>query len=107
MPTNSFEPAIVAGLLSFPAALVAVVLLVRGWHIVIAFGVGLCCLVPGYMIGVDRFCSLEGAGNLCGLGAVFGTAPLGFAFGAAGYAALRRFCSRGAKKAETAARRVA
>jgi hypothetical protein len=31
----------------------------------------------------------------------------GFAFGAAGYAALRRFCSRGAKKAETAARRVA
>ncbi|HVT33909.1 MAG TPA: hypothetical protein VHE32_14775 [Rhodanobacteraceae bacterium] len=72
-------------------------LLVKGRHVAIAFVVGFFCLVPGYMVGADCFCSSEGAGNLCGLGAVFGTAPLGFAIGASGYAMLRRFLSRGTK----------
>jgi hypothetical protein len=86
-----------AGLVSLPLAAIAVFLVARGRHVLIGFGVGLLCVVPSYMIGVDRFCSIESAGNLCGLGAVFGTVPLGFSLGAVGYAVLSRFLSKDPK----------
>jgi hypothetical protein len=92
------------GLLSLPIAAVAVFLLARGRHIAIAFIIGLLGFVPGYMIGVDHFCASDSAGNLCGLGAAFGTAPLGFAIGSIGYAALSRFFAKDTKRA--AARRA-
>lgn len=86
---------ILLGLASVPITIVSLALLSRGLgSSVAAFAVGLVFVVPGYMMGVSYFCLSEHAGNLCGLAAAFGTAPLGFSIGALGGAAVIRVLAR-------------
>jgi len=85
----------VAGPLSMIIALLAALVLVRGRHILFAWAIGLIAFVPGCAIGIGAFCFGPDAGNLCGLGGVFGTGPLGFAVGALAYVVMRRRSSRG------------
>jgi hypothetical protein len=105
MTSDLFWLVVVIGLASVPVAALSVALMARGHaaRIGIAFGIGLICAVPAYMIGVSYFCFAEHAGNLCGLAAVFGTAPLGFSIGALGCAVLSRALPRQQK--DDAARR--
>jgi len=46
-------------------------------------GHGVVCGGFGYILGFVLFCLILDAGELCGLGAVFITAPLGFILGVA------------------------
>jgi hypothetical protein len=96
MANDLFRLVILLGLALVPVAVVSVAVLARGrWSAIgMALVFGTVCAVPGYMIGVSYFCLTEHGGNLCGLAAVFGTAPLGFSVGALGYAALSRAFSR-------------
>ncbi|MEO5560702.1 MAG: hypothetical protein ABIO49_12385 [Dokdonella sp.] len=41
-----------------------------------AFLIGIAGFVVGTMVGIAAFCSFASAGNLCGLGGVFGVGPL-------------------------------
>ena len=103
MANDLFWLAILLGLASVPIAAVSVALLARGSGSLIgmAFVLGILCAIPGYLVGVSYFCLAERTGNLCGLGAVFGTAPLGFSVGALGCALLSRALSRNQKQETT------
>jgi hypothetical protein len=92
MIADLYRFAIALGLVSVPLAAVSVALFARGRlrRVGAAFVVGLLCAVPAYMIGVSYFCLSEHVGNLRGLGAIFGTAPLGFSLGALSCALLSR-----------------
>jgi hypothetical protein len=100
MTNDVFRLAILLGLASVPIATLSVAVLARGrWSAIgMALALGIVCTVPGYMIGVSYFCLAEHAGNLCGLGAVFGTAPMGFSVGALGCVGLIRAFSRSQKQ---------
>jgi hypothetical protein len=84
----------VAGPLSMVVAFLAALVFVRGRHILFAWAIGLMVFVPGCAMGIAAFCFGPDAGNLCGLGGVFGTGPLGFALGAVVYIVMRRRLDR-------------
>lgn len=100
MTNDLFWLVILLGLASIPVAIAVVVVLARADfpRIGLALVVGLLSVVPGYGMGVDYFCLAEHAGNLCGLAAVFGTAPLGFGIGSVIAAALGRVWLRHRKQ---------
>ena len=45
-------------------------------RLLVAAGLGVIGFVAGTWLGIEYFCSPGDAGNLCGLGGVFGTGPL-------------------------------
>lgn len=45
-------------------------------YVLVALAVGAIAYVIGTAIGIAAWCSSPGAGNLCGLGGVFGLGPL-------------------------------
>lgn len=57
-------------------------------------GLGIAGFVVGTGVGIAFFCSTESAGNLCGLGGVFGTGPFAAGLCMASYAVrmLRAHC---------------
>jgi len=93
--SDVFEFLFIAGPLSMIVAFLAALVFVRGRHILFAWAIGLIAFVPGCAIGIGAFCVGPDAGNLCGLGGVFGTGPFGFALGVLVYIVLRRRLSRG------------
>ena len=93
-PSDLFAFLFVAGPVSMIIAFLAALVFVRGRHILFAWAIGLIAFVPGCAIGIGAFCFAPDAGNLCGLGGVFGTGPFGFAGGALAYVVMRRRSSR-------------
>lgn len=55
-------------------------------YALILAAVGAIAWVIGTAIGIAAFCSAAGAGNLCGLGGVFGAGPLVAGIAIGGYA---------------------
>ncbi len=54
----------------------------RALHrLLITVGLGLAGFLAGAWFGIQYFCSPGDAGNLCGLGGVFGTGPLAAGLG--------------------------
>lgn len=60
----------------------------------VSLGLGIAGLVIGTALGIALFCSAESAGNLCGLGGVFGTGPALAGLGMACHGALSLRASR-------------
>jgi len=76
------------GLASVPVALICVFLVTGALHGLLACALGAILWVPGCKLGINEYCFLDGAGNLCGLAGVFGTGLLAFSLTVLAYAAV-------------------
>ncbi len=100
MSYSAFIFLILSGTASLLIAVFVTPWITRGRHVLMALVAGALCLVPSYMFGIHEFCLVVPSGELCGLAALLGTAPLGFAIGTLMCAVLIRLLDRDRRGSE-------
>lgn len=75
--TTLFDIVSLVGPLAAIAAMIVAIVKMPGRHALMAIYLGALLWIPGCQRGIVAFCQdQDNAGNLCGLGGVFGTGPL-------------------------------